>query len=371
MSGERVGPALLGIVAVIAGGLVGVDVVTAEPPPIPVVSRPVAVGADGQVTVRMVGNTTLRGPMPGQAAEQGPGYDKAFAALQPWLANADFVLAVAETPITDSSGPGATQANLVRTSAPQAAEALSRAGVDALLLSAGPSSDAAPDALTDTRDHADAAGIVTIGAGPDLARAEQPLLMNTEFGTVAVVGFSEFGHRAGTDSPGTMMLSQEAVQRGFDLARAAGADWVIAAPSWGEGDGPVQPRQRYWAQLFADTGYSLVTGSGPAVAQPIEFVDEMPVVYSVGNFVQWAPGRGAGSGAPVYGLSVDLLLGPDRAPSIGVRCIITYRRPVEGSASPCNPVQAQAFLLTVNPELDIRGDLGAVPYVFFPRPVAS
>jgi poly-gamma-glutamate synthesis protein (capsule biosynthesis protein) len=362
---------LFGIVAVIAGGLVGADVVTAEPPPIPVVSRPVSAGADRQVTVRIVGNTALRPPVPGQAAKQGPGYDKAFAALQPWLANADFVLAVAEAPITDSSAPGAPQASLVRTSAPQAAEALSRAGVDALLLSAGPSSDAAPDALTATREHADAAGVVTIGAGPDLARAEQPLLMSTEFGTVAVVGFSEFGHRAGTDSPGTTPLTQEAVKRGFGLARAAGADWVIATPHWGEGDGPIQPRQRYWAQMFADTGYSLVIGSGPAVAQPIEFVDEMPVVYSVGNFVQWGPGRETGYGTPVYGLSVDLQLRPDRAPSIGVRCLITYRRPVERAASPCNPVQAQAFLLTVNPELDLKGDLGAVPYVFFPHPAPS
>ena len=216
------------------------------------------------------------------------------------MTDADFVLAVAGAPFTDITVPsGAVRPDSLHTSPPAAAAALGRAGVDALSLATDESFDTGPDGLADTIGHADAAGIATIGAGADLVQAEQPLLLRTELGAVAVVAFTEnSGHRAGPDTPGPMVLSPEAVRRGSDLARAAGADWVIAAPHWGDSYAPVQPRQRYWAQLFADAGYDLVVGSGPHIAQQIDHIGEVPVIYSVGNFVYGTASRYASSRSP-------------------------------------------------------------------------
>jgi Bacterial capsule synthesis protein PGA_cap len=362
VSRDRTLVALFGTVAVLTGGLVGADVVEAGAPPVPVVSRQVPVGPDGRVSLRILGDTMLGGEYPRLAAERGPSLDWAFDAVRPSLADADFVLAVAGAPITDITVPWhSVPAGAFLTSPPQAANALGRAGVDALSLATDQSFNTGPDGLADTIGHADAAGIATIGAGSDLAQAEQPLLLRTDLGTVAVVGFSEnLGNRAGPDTPGPLVLSPETVQHGSDLARAAGADWVIATPHWGDTYAPVHPRQRYWAQVFADAGYDLVVGTGPHVAQRIDHVGELPVIYSVGNFVYGTSGRYASLGIPGYGLSADVVLSRDRAPQVGVRCIAADNRQVGFQPRPCNPGEAQAFLPTLDPELDVQGDVGIV-----------
>lgn len=355
--------ALFAAVAMITGGILGASVIGAGPPPVPVVSRDVPVGPDGRLSLRIFGDTMLGGEFPLLAAQRGQSYDWAFDALRPSLTEADYVVAVAEAPFTDLTEPwNSSRAISFFTSTPPVAGALSRAGVDALMLATDHSFDTGPDGLADTMVHAEAAGIATIGGGPDLPRAEQPLLLPTELGTVAVVGFGEsFGHRARNDTAGTMVMSPEAVQRGADLARAAGADWVIAAPHWGNSYAPVQPPQRYWAQEFADAGYDLVVGSGPHIAQPIEFIGAMPVVYSVGNFVYGTNGRYEQLGVPGYGLSVDVELSRDRGPQVGVRCILADNRVVGFQARPCGAAEARAFLPTLNPELDVQGDLAVLP----------
>jgi Bacterial capsule synthesis protein PGA_cap len=362
--------ALFGTVAVLTGGLVGAHVVETGAPPVPVVSRQVPVGPDGQISLRILGDTMLGGEYPRLAAERGQGYDWAFDAVAPSLTDADFAIAVAGAPFTDMTVPLDTErAGSFHTSPPPAAAALGRAGVDALSLASDQSFDTGPDGLADTIGHADAAGITTIGAGATLAQAEQPLLLRTELGTVGVVAFSEnLGHRAGPDTPGPMVLSPEAVQRGADLARSAGADWVIAVPHWGDDYAPVQPRQRYWATVFADAGYDLVVGTGPHIAQRIDHVGEMPVIYSVGNFVYGTPGRYASLGIPGYGLSADVVLSRDRAPGVGVRCIVADNRQVGYQPRPCQPGEAQAFLPTLDPELDVQGDVGIVDCPCLSRP---
>ena len=59
------------------------------------------------------------------------------------------------------------------------------------------------------------------------------------------------------------MISPATVRRGAALARAAGADWVIAFVHWGENYQPVNAQQRAAAQEFAAAGYDMVVGSGP------------------------------------------------------------------------------------------------------------
>lgn len=208
--------ALFAAVAMITGGTLGASVIVAGPPPVPVVvSRDVPVGPDGRLSLRIFGDTMLGGEFPLLAAQRGQSYDWAFDALRPSLTEADYAVAVAEAPFTDLTEPwDSSRAISFFTSTPPVAGALSRAGVDALMLATDHSFDTGPDGLADTMVHAEAAGIATIGGGPDLPRAEQPLLLRTELGTAAVVGFGEsFGHRARNDTAGTMVMSPEAVQR--------------------------------------------------------------------------------------------------------------------------------------------------------------
>jgi hypothetical protein len=84
---------------------------------------------------------------------------------------------------------------------------------------------------------------------------------------------------------------------------------------------PLKPsKQRAAAQLFADAGYDMVVGANPHIAQPIEFIGSMPVVFSVGNFVFGAPGRFDQFEIPGVGLTVDLELSREREPQLSIHC---------------------------------------------------
>jgi cyanophycin synthetase len=211
--------------------------------------------------------------------------------------------------------------------------------------------------------HATESGIDTFGAGPNLARAEQPLLLRSELGTVAVVGLGEnFGSstKARDASPGTAVLSPESVQRGADLARAAGADWVIASVQWGDNYLPVNAEQRLWAQEFAKAGYDMVIGAGAHFVQPVEMVGGMPVFFSVGNFVFGTPGRFANWGVEGFGLIVEVDFGPDTTPTVSARCLQTDNAVVAFQPRPCSVEQARQVLSGLHPSMTVTDDGGVL-----------
>ncbi|MGQ0574047.1 MAG: CapA family protein [Pseudonocardia sp.] len=353
--------AVLGAVAALAVAAVGVSLAVVEPPPVPVVARDVAVGPDGTLTVAFVGDTMLGDEAQVQIDQRATGYDWPFDGVRESAASADFVMAVAETPISAHTVPWNPAKQYSYSSRPPVAEALARAGVDAVQLANNHAYDTGPIGLTDTIAHLDAAGIASIGAGPDLERAQQPLLLRTELGMVGIVAIGEsFGHRAADDAGGTLVMSPETIERGAAAARAAGADWVVAFAHWGDNYAPVNPAQQAAAQLFAAAGYDMVVASGPHSTQPIELVGGMPVVYSLGNWVFGTPGRWATNGVQGLGLVAELRLGRDRPAELAVRCLVTDNDVVDFQPRFCDPAQAQAFLPTLSPLLRMDGDTGVL-----------
>lgn len=346
--------------AVLAVAVVGAGVVLGEPSPAQTVSRDVPLGPDGRVSVQFLGDTLIGDEVQSLIDQRGEGYDWPFDAIRPAL-TADYVVAVAEGPITDRTEQWNPAKRFSYRARPETAGALARAGVDAVTLANNHAFDTGPEGLADTMGHLDAVGIASVGAGPDLARAEQPLLLRTEVGTIGIVAAGKsFGHRAGTGTPGTLVMTPESIYRGAALARDAGADWVIGFAHWGGNYEPIDREQRRFAQDFADAGYDMVVGSGPHSSQPIEFVGAMPVIYSIGNFVFGTPGRWATNGVPGLGLSVDLELGGPQA-QLSVRCLVTDNVALSFQPRLCSVDEAQQFLPTLNPELDMRGDVGILP----------
>ena len=362
---QRLVAAFAGL-AVVAAGIVGADIAAVERPGVPVVSRDVPLGPDGRVTVRFVGDTMVGDAL--QPLIDQRGYDWPFDGVRADTTAADFVVAVAETPITDRVPvPGPPGPSLFATR-PPAAQALARAGVDALSLATEHVLDTGVEGLADTTSHADAAGLATFGAGADLARAEQPLLLRTGLGTIGVVALTDAtDDRARELVPGTTRLSPESVVRGRDLARAAGADWVVAVVDWGTNYDTVQPQQRYWAEVLATAGYDLVVGSGPHIAQPIEMVGSTPVAFSVGNFVYGTQGRFGPLGLPGFGLAVGLEIGPDRAPQVTIGCLTTDNRATGFQPRYCDAAQSAAFLPTLGAGVRVEGNRAALACPCFAR----
>lgn len=104
-----------------------------------------------------------------------------------------------------------------------------------------------------------------------------------------------------SDMPYAVDLLEEkkvvaAIQKAEELA-----DFTVVCTHWGtEYQLQQSAAQEKWAKLFAEKGVDLVLGTHPHVIQPIEWVTdeetghEMLVYYSLGNFVNWTSGSGAG-----------------------------------------------------------------------------
>jgi hypothetical protein len=268
--------------------------------------------------------------------------------------DADFAIANAESPISANSHVSDPLKRYSYVTAPPAAAALAAAGVDALGLANNHVMDVGLPGLRDTVKNAHAAHLVTFGAGTGLKPAARPLLLRSPAGTLAVVGIGEdFGTRstAAVGHAGTLALSPEAVQRGVDVARAAGADWVVAYVHWGDNYQPVVTQQRAWAVAFAKAGYDMVIGTGPHVVQPITMVRGMPVAYSIGNFVFGSPGRFESYGAKGYGLALRLDLSSTRKARISATCLATDNAKVDYQPRPCTDTEAGDLFPTVSPRL--------------------
>ena len=167
----------------------------------PAVSRDVPIGPDRTLTLQFVGDTSLGDEVQNQIDRRGIGYDWPFDAVRSSTTDADFAIAVADTPISAVTAPFNRAKRYSYSSRPEAAGAMARAGIDAVQLANNHVYDTGPVGLADTIANLDAAGIAGIGAGPDLARAEQPLVLRTEVGTVGIVAMGEsFGDRAAEDA---------------------------------------------------------------------------------------------------------------------------------------------------------------------------
>jgi poly-gamma-glutamate synthesis protein (capsule biosynthesis protein) len=69
-------------------------------------------------------------------------------------------------------------------------------------------------------------------------------------------------------------------------ARRDGADVVVVMPHWGpEYVTRVTAEQRRWARAMVRAGADAVLGAHSHVAGPIESIDGVPVLYSLGNLL--------------------------------------------------------------------------------------
>ncbi len=356
------------MVAVLCAGFVGNHLATADGPPVQTVDAQVAAGDDGLLSVEFVGDTML-----GDGAQpmlNRWGYDRPFRPGVKAALDGDFVVANAEGAFTHITTPFNRGKDFSYAVNPAAVAAIKRAGVDAVGLDNNHAMDAGPQGLRDTLAFLGVSELPAFGAGADLERAEQPLLLHSNAGTVGIVGLGEnFGSsiRAEAAQAGTVVLSPQSVQRGVDLARAAGADWVIAFVHWGDNYMPVNAQQRYWARMLVNAGYDLVVGSGPHIAQPIEFFHGVPIVYSLGNFVFGAPGRFDGFGVPGRGLTVRADLSRAQGIRLYVRCLVTDNDVVHYRPKMCAPKLSRQFLPKLVPGIVMEGNGG---FAQSPEPAA-
>ena len=313
--------------------------------------------ASGPVTILWAGDTLLADAA--QELLERNGYEWPFEHLLPLL-DADYNIINQEGPITVLEERFDPDQRWSYNAQPEAAAALAAVGVDAVSLSNNHAMDRGPAGLADTIRHLDEVGVRAFGAGLDLTQAEAPLLIDTPHGAVGVVGLGlDWGvdRTAGPEQAGTVVISEQSIQRGYKLARAAGARWVVAYVHWGANYESVGSKEREWAAGFAHAGYDLVIGHHPHVQQPIDVINGMPVVYSLGNFVFGSKGR-FDQNHPGYGLIAVSVLGSGGFESLRFRCILTDNYLVQYQPCPCNAAQSEAVLGSLHPGVEVQEGVG-------------
>ncbi|GAA1893206.1 CapA family protein [Paeniglutamicibacter psychrophenolicus] len=333
---------------------------SSTPPPVPTKTIQATVGNTGAVpglSITFAGDTMLADAALSRL--ESDGYDWPFAQLNSALIG-DIVIANAEAPLTNIKPQASKQ--FVYAADPRAAAGLKRAGIDVLALANNHVMDAGAAGLQDTIRHAEEAGLATYGAGSTRDEAAMPLLIDAgEDGKVAVLGFGEnFGRTstATTTEPGMLPFTLERITRGLEMGKAAGAHTVIAYVHWGTNYGKVDESQRYWAQQLVDAGYDLVVGAGSHALQPLEIIDGVPVIYSLGNFVFTTPGRYAGKEVTGHGAVATVTLGANGAGHLLLTCLEVDNLVVEFQPRPCPAETAATVLGGVHPGLEIRASSG-------------
>ena len=173
---------------------------------------------------------------------------------------------------------------------PEAVRSLEAIGVGAVGLANNHALDYETEALIDTLEHLDAAGIAVVGAGRDLHAARKPgtiEVAGTTVGFVAVTDHpSEFA--AGEREPGVAHADLGAGLPDWLLAEVARAreecDWLIAFPHWGP-NMTTEPAgwQREAAAALQEAGADLVAGHSAHVFHGVGWGGRGPLAFDLGD----------------------------------------------------------------------------------------
>ncbi len=163
-------------------------------------------------------------------------------------------------------------------------------GIDLVTLANNHTLDYGTEALLDTVDTLDDIGIRHIGAGKNLESASQAVIVSLNNKKIAFIGATrvipEANWAAGESSPGVFAAYNDTDLINEIKSVRAEADVVIVYMHWGvERQESPNEIQQTLAHNIVDAGADLVIGAHPHVLQGFEYYKDVPIAYSLGNFV--------------------------------------------------------------------------------------
>lgn len=202
---------------------------------------------------------------------------------------ADFFMVNQEFPFS-SRGTAAADKQYTFRLPPEKVSVFQELGIDAVTLANNHALDFGTDALLDSCEVLDGAGILHTGAGADLEAAKKPVIADLKGIRVGILGATrvipEAGWAAGKNHPGMLATYDPTVTLEEIRRMRPECDYVIVFVHWGiERDERPQEYQRQMGRQYIDAGADLVIGSHPHVLQGIEYYQGRPIVYSLGNFI--------------------------------------------------------------------------------------
>ena len=163
--------------------------------------------------------------------------------------------------------------------------------------------------LFDTLTVLRGAGIRTLGVGDNLDAAAAPLIIDTAAGSVCLIAMSRTypdKFWATATRAGTAFLSTPGIQKRVRSCSEKYA-YTFILVHWGEELNPVPSGyQKEIARAVIEAGATAIIGHHPHVLQSIDFINDRPIIYSVGNFIFTTRPVSADQ----QGMAVRIRLGP-------------------------------------------------------------
>ena len=269
-----------------------------------------------QVTLVMVGDILLHTPVAESAKTEEGGYDftAVFANLQEEIGGADLAIVNQEVIL---GGAELGVSGYPSFNAPyELGDALWEAGFDVVLHATNHALDKGRQGLVNCMAfwETNYPEIAVLGIHESERDQQEIYICEQEGIRIAILNYT-YGTN-GIPLPGDMPYGVDILERERvteDLKRAKElADFVIVCPHWGtEYVLEETATQREWAKLFAENGADLVLGTHPHVIEPIAWVEDTLVYYSLGNFVNWTSGTGAGVANRMVGGMAQVTIGLD------------------------------------------------------------
>jgi poly-gamma-glutamate synthesis protein (capsule biosynthesis protein) len=215
------------------------------------------------------------------------GEDYPFRRIMHTWQGADLVLGNLESPITRAARVAPTKLTL--RAAACAARSLRAARFDCVCLANNHAMDFGPDGLCDTIGELDAQRIASHGAGVDASSASAPVIIHRRGYSVGLLAYCSVEQSsklyAERSEPGVSPLDSELACKQIRQLKCL-VDWVVVQLHWGtEMSRLPSPTQRDIARKLVAAGSDVILGHHPHVLQPLEWVDGVPVFYSLGNFL--------------------------------------------------------------------------------------
>lgn len=163
-------------------------------------------------------------------------------------------------------------------------------GIDIVTMANNHILDFGPEGITDSIAALTEAGIRYVGVGEDLNEAKKLEVMEVKGRKIGFLGTSRVymaaSWAAGVDHPGVFStydpaMAVEEIKKARELV-----DYLVVYVHWGvERETTPKEYQRVMGRQYIDAGADLVIGSHPHVLQPLEYYNDKPIMYSLGNFV--------------------------------------------------------------------------------------
>lgn len=233
-----------------------------------------------ELTITAVGDIMLAG------MDLAQGIDFPFDSTRALLQSADIAIGNLEAPFGFGGKP--FDKKFTFRVSPQWGPSLVHAGFDVLNLANNHILDYGVGPFFHTLHILDSLGLVHCGAGVNRDSAEAPAILCRNGIRLAFLGFSltyPEAFWATAKRPGTAFPEKNRVAFLIDSLQSY-VDLIVVSYHWGkELHAFPEAYQREFAHLSIDAGADLVLGHHPHVLQGIEFYKNVPIVYSLGNFV--------------------------------------------------------------------------------------